>query len=117
MKMELPYPHKILWPNGRTLNKRYLNAEFQKHKAWACAATYSALRGLKYVPDGNRIPIRLSVSGKSSGPFPDKDGAASAAKAYLDGIALALGVNDSLFDPQPVHFSGRNSTFTIEVGQ
>ena len=115
MKIELQYPNKALWPNGRA-HWGAKNKETQKHKAWAYAAAYSALRGLKYVPDGNRIPIRLTVGGKKTGSLPDKDNCLAAAKAYLDGIAMALGVNDSLFDPQPVHFSGRNSTFTIEVG-
>lgn len=117
MIIQLPYPHKILWPNGRTLNKRYLNSETQKHKSWAYTATYSALRGLKYVPDGNRIPIRIIVGGKSRGVLPDKDNCSAAAKAYLDGISMALGVNDNLFETPIVNFSGRNSTFTIEVGQ
>ena len=115
MIVQLQYPHKALWPNGRA-HWGAKNKETQKHKAWAYAAAYSALRGLKYVPDGNRIPIRLTVGGKKTGSLPDKDNCLAAAKAYLDGIAMALGVNDSLFDPQPVHFSGRNSTFTIEVG-
>lgn len=115
MLIQLPYPHKILWPNGRTRSKRWLNAEFQKHKNWAYFAAHAALP-VRYQNGGERIPIRLTVSGQARGPMPDKDGAGSACKAYLDGIALALGVNDSLFDPQPVHFSGRNSTFTIEIG-
>ncbi len=115
MVIQLPYPNKSLWPNGRA-HWGAKSKEMKKHKAWAYAAAYSALRGLKYVPDGNRIPVRLTVGGKSSGALPDKDNCISAAKAYLDGIALALGVNDSLFDPQPVHFSGRNSQFVFEVG-
>lgn len=78
-------------------------------------ATMEALNGAKYVQTGERIPIRLTVSCKPRGPEPDRDGCISAAKAYFDGIALALGQNDRLFDPQPVHFIGRNSSFTIEV--
>lgn len=115
MVIQLPYPAKALWPNARP-HWAAKNKEAQKHKAWAYAAAYSALRGLKYVPDGNRIPIRLTVSGKGRGALPDRDNSLAASKAYLDGIALALGVNDKFFDPQPVHFSGRRSTFTIEVG-
>ena len=49
--------------------------------------------------------------------MPDKDNALSACKAYFDGIAEAIGVNDNLFDPQPVHFSGRMGNFVIEVGE
>jgi hypothetical protein len=79
-------------------------------------ATKAALRGQTYVQTGGRIPVRLTVSAKPKGPLPDKDNALAACKAYLDGIAEALGINDSLFDPQPVHFSGRRSSFIIEVG-
>ena len=116
MLIQLPYPHKILWPNGRTKNTGWKNAEFQKHKQWAFMATKAALAGNAYVSTGERIPIRLTVSCQPRGPEPDKGNCTAACKAYEDGIAEALGVNDRLFDPQPVHFSGRQSNFTIEVG-
>ena len=113
--VQLPYPHKALWPNGRA-HWGAKAAQTKLLRKWAYLATLAALGGQKYVPDGERIPVRLTVSAKPKGPLPDKDGCISAAKAAFDGIADALGVNDNLFDPQPVHFSGRQSNFTIEVG-
>ena len=116
MIVQLPYPHKILWPNGRTKSTGWKNAEFQKHKDWAFFAAKAAMNGAALRNSNKRIPIRLTVSCKSRGVEPDKDNCLAASKAYLDGIASALGISDSLFDPQPVHFSGRQSNFTIEVG-
>ena len=113
--IQLPYPDKSLWPNGRAHWGARATAT-KKHREWAYMATKAAIGSDAYVPTSERIPIRLTVSCKSRGVEPDKDNCLAASKAYLDGIAAALGINDNLFDPQPVHFSGRQSNFTIEVG-
>jgi len=112
--LQLPYPHKALWPNGRA-HWGAKAKQVKAHRAWAFMATKAALPA-RFESNGERIPVRLIVSANPKGPLPDKDNCLAAAKAYLDGIAEALGVNDNLFDPQPVHFSGRQSNFTIEVG-
>ena len=117
MIIQLPFPHEVLWPNGGNKWPQGMVADQKrKHRGWAFMAAKAALGGDKYQPTGERIPIRLIVSAKSRGPLPDKDNCLAAAKSLLDGIADALGVNDNLFDPQPVYFSGRQSNFTIEVG-
>jgi len=116
MLLDLPYPHKALWPNGRA-HWGAKAAQTKLHRAWGYQAMKAALGGVKYQPTGEAIPIRLTVSGKSKGNLPDKDNCLAACKSYLDGMADALGVNDNLFDPQPVHFLGRTSRFYIEVGQ
>ena len=115
MILQLPYPHKALWPNGRA-HWTVKASETKKHRAWAYMATKAAIDANAGVSTSERLPIRLTVSCKSRGIEPDKDNCLAASKAYLDGIAAALGVNDNMFDPQPVHFSGRQSNFTIEVG-
>lgn len=114
--VQLPFPHKILWPNGGEGNKFAKAREKKKHKQWAYMATLAALGGLKYEPTGNKIPIRLTISSKPKGPECDRDNAVAALKSYLDGIAMAMGINDKAFDAPVVHFSGRQSNFTIEVG-
>ena len=114
MIIQLPYPHKALWPNGRAHWGAKAD-QTRKHRSWARMAAKAALPTC-FAPNGERIPIRITVSGKKTGSLPDADNCLAAAKAYLDGIADTLGVNDNLFDPQPVHFSGRQSNFTIEVG-
>jgi crossover junction endodeoxyribonuclease RusA len=114
--VQLPFPHSILWPNGPEGNRFVKSRERKKHKQWAYHAALAALGGGKYQPTGDKIPVRLTISSKPRGPECDRDNAVAALKVYLDGIALAMGVNDRLFDAPIVHFSGRNSTFTIEVG-
>ena len=116
MIVQLPFPHKALWPNGDKAHWRVVGDQKKKHKAWAYAAALAALGGQKFVPSGDKIAIRLTVSSKPKGPECDRDNAVAAMKVYLDGIAMALGVNDRTFDAPIVHFSGRQSSFTIEVG-
>jgi crossover junction endodeoxyribonuclease RusA len=113
--LQLPYPPKILWPNGGEGNKFAKAREKKKHKSWAYMAALQA--GChKHVASDGLIPIRITVSCKPKGPSPDRDNVVAAAKCYLDGIALAMGVNDKTFAAPIVHFSGRQSNFTIEVG-
>ena len=114
MIISLPYPHKSLWPNGRA-HWAAKAKETKLHRAWGYAAMKAALP-VCFKHNGERIAIRLTVSARTRGQLPDKDNCLAASKAYLDGIAQALGVDDSLFDPQPVHFSGRTSQFFFEVG-
>lgn len=63
------------------------------------------------------IPVRITVFPKKYGPAPDKDNCVSAAKAYLDGIADAIGVNDRNFASPIVLISQeRTSRMVIEIG-
>jgi crossover junction endodeoxyribonuclease RusA len=109
--IELPWPHKILWPNGRG-HFMAKGRETAKHKQWAWAAAKEA--GLA-APDG-RIPVLLKFYPKAKGPAPDKDNAQASAKAFLDGIAKAMGVDDRLFDPRTEIAPERLSMVRIYVG-
>lgn len=105
MQIELPYPHKILWPNGRTKSHGWRNSEFQKHKGWAKNATLAELRGGRILlPLPERFRVLLTVYPKTAN-LPDKDNCLSAAKSAFDGIADALKVNDSRFDYAPVQIA------------
>jgi crossover junction endodeoxyribonuclease RusA len=110
-QIELPWPHKILWPNGRTRSYYFRNAEFQKHKAWAWAAAKEA----KLVAPDGRIPILFTFCPKPTGQAPDKDNALASAKAYADGIAKAMGVDDRLFDPD-VAIGERGGIVRVSIG-
>lgn len=112
--IDLPYPHRALWPNGRA-HWAEKAKQTKLHRAWAFAAMRAYL-GPSFKHNGDRIPIRITVYPKGRGVAPDRDNAMAAAKSYFDGIADALGVNDSLFDPQPVRIFERGSRFVIEVG-
>lgn len=119
MIVDLPFPHKILWPNGRTRSTNYRAAEFKKHREWAilaaAAAAYESRQAVRLIE--SPIPITITVSAKPSGPLPDRDNCSAAAKAYLDGIAYKLDINDSHFAAPVVNFaSERTGRFIIEIG-
>ncbi|MDF2382464.1 hypothetical protein JMG10_13360 [Nostoc ellipsosporum NOK] len=111
MDVELPWPHRILWPNGRTRSAAWKRAEFQKHKDWAWAAAKAA----KLVAPDGRIPVLLTFCPLPKGKEPDKDNCIAVSKAYLDGIAKAMGVDDRLFDPD-VKFGPRGSKVIVSIG-
>lgn len=97
--IELPFPDKILWPNGRGHHMAKHRA-FQKHKRWAWAAL-CADRSYAYAGG----PVRWSVTfyPKTRHAI-DDDNARASLKAYQDGFAKALGVDDSLFAAPTIQF-------------
>lgn len=102
MTIELPFPAKILWPNGRGhhMKKHRL---FQDHKRWAYLAAYSVLPGcFKPTPDA-RFRLLITVHPKTRNAI-DKDNASAAMKAYQDGIAKAMKVDDSRFELPDLQF-------------
>lgn len=119
MIVDLPLPHKILWPNGRTRSAYYRAAEFKKHREWAILATaaagFASRQAARLVEPP--IPVTITVYAKPSGPLPDRDNCSAAAKAYLDGIAYKLDINDRYFAAPVVHFArAREGRFVIEIG-
>ncbi len=111
MKVVLPYPHKALWPNGRS-HWAEKAREAKKHKRWAYLATLDADTGEQF---GRPVELRLTVHPKGKGPLPDRDNAVAACKAYIDGIAEAIGINDRDFTAPIVSFGARTDGFTLEV--
>jgi len=110
----LPFPAPVLWPNGRTLNHKFKAAAFKKAReqaAWAAKAAN--------VRVGNSpIPVHLIIKPKAKGPAPDADNCVSACKAYLDGIAAAIGINDRHFAAPTVEIDGeRSGQFVICIGE
>lgn len=115
MRLDLPYPHKALWPNGRP-HWAAKARETKKHRGWAHTAAL-AQRDRLQVGDG-KLAIKITVFGKPRGPLPDDDGVVGSAKAYLDGIADAIGVNDRHFAAPTVAFGDRRvERFIVEIGQ
>ena len=110
----LPFPAKILWPNGRTLSHRFKAAAFKKARdeaAWAAKAAGVCV-------GDSPIPVHLIVKPKAKGPAPDADNCVSACKAYLDGIASAIGINDRHFAAPTVEIAGeRTGQFIIHIGE
>ncbi len=73
---------------------------FKSHKntAWAYAKGAGSLK-----PEG-RVDIHFTIAPKTRHAI-DADNAVAAMKAYVDGIALALGVNDSVFNAPTIAFA------------
>jgi hypothetical protein len=114
MRLNLPFPHKLLWPNGSQGSPRAVAGEKRKHKQWAHHAALAAK--LPALTDGP-IPIKLIVHANRFGPLPDRDNCVAAMKAYLDGISARLGINDRHFAAPTVEFAPeRTGRFVIEVG-
>lgn len=111
MKIDLPYPHKALWPNGRA-HYRAKAREAKKHRQWAYLCTLADASGAKFHPSA----ITIRVHAKRTGPMPDRDNVVAAAKSLLDGIADALDVNDRNFPEPKVEFAPeRDGRFVVEL--
>lgn len=109
----LPYPNKALWPNGRSHHMAKARA-FKAAKLDAAWATRAASIALGDGP----FPVHITVKPKAKGPAPDADNCVAACKAYLDGIASALGINDRHFAAPTVTISPeRTGQFIITVGE
>lgn len=116
--VDLPYPHALLWPNGRTRNPHAKPAQVKKHRRWGHDATMADPSWRTFTTPAAEIRIVLTVSRKAAGPYPDKDNCVAAAKSYLDGIAERLGVNDRQFAAPDVQFAPEISgRFLIQIGE
>lgn len=121
MILALPYPNKLLWPNGRTRNPRAKAAQVKKHRQWAyyaaCAEREAMFLLLRSASVPGAIGLHITVHGKRTGPMPDKDNVVASVKAYQDGIAQALGIDDKHFATPTVEFAAtRTGEFVIRVG-
>jgi crossover junction endodeoxyribonuclease RusA len=92
-RIELPWPSALLSPNARV----HWGAKSRATKA-ARADGYCATRAAKIgIPAGD-VPIMVQLTfNPPDQRRRDQDGMLSSCKAYLDGIADALGVNDNAF--------------------
>ena len=114
IRVDLPYPHKRLWPNGPKRNFHATAREKKNHRTWA----WGAAKAEKGAVAGDPIPVRLIVYPKPTGPLPDRDNCVAALKAYQDGIATAIGIDDKHFAEPVVEFAEtRTGRFVIEVGE
>lgn len=112
MRIDLPWPDAILWPNGpQARNYGHKARITAKHREWARLAALGLV-----APETRPIQITIEVHPKPRGPFPDADNCIAACKAMLDGIADALKVNDRDFASPAVVFSPeRDGRFVVEV--
>lgn len=117
ISFDLPFPAKILWPNGRGHWAEKARAvKSARRVAWASALA----AGVKSLPVGGGFAIAVTVHPKTRNAI-DADNAVAALKASLDGIADALGVDDRTFNTPSITFGeplkGGLLTLTIETAQ
>lgn len=115
-RIELPWPDGALSPNGRA---HYM----KKHSAAKSAKTDAFWMTRQAIPtrfkhDGSRLKLTITAHPKTA-RRPDDDNTAGSCKAYRDGIAQALGIDDSLFDQQPIQWGEpiKAGRITIEVAR
>jgi crossover junction endodeoxyribonuclease RusA len=100
--IELPFPAKILWPNGRGHWAAKAKA-FKDHKGWAHYRTRCFYHDGNKPAIGERIDWSVTIHPKTAHAI-DDDNARASLKAYQDGLALALGVDDKQFNAPSLTF-------------
>ena len=114
--IELPWPPSILWPN-RHLGKHW--AARQNAKKLARFQGFALAKAVK-APEitADRVPVSITVCPPNSRRF-DLDGLHGALKPYMDGIAKALGVDDSQFRPVVLDVGEvvRDGKVVVEFGE
>ena len=95
MRIELAWPDQILSPNSRA---HFMPLSRAKKTAKE-AANWStrSVKPLDWKHDGSRLPVKI-IAHPPINRNRDADNAIASCKSLLDGVAEALGVNDSLFD-------------------
>lgn len=112
---ELPFPALILWPNGRG-HHMAKHREFQKHKSWACGALKAGLPPC-FKHNGARIDWLVTFYPKTRHAI-DDDNARASLKAYQDGFAVALGIDDKLFNAPRIQFGEpvKGGRVVVQIG-
>ena len=113
--INIPFPDKLLWPNGPRGNVHAVKSAKDKAKNWATIAAMEA-GARRFVAENTPIPVRLIVYPKPSGPLPDRDNCVAAVKHSLDSIATVMGVNDRDFAAPTVEFGPRQSRIEVVIG-
>lgn len=112
--IELPYPAAALSPNSRAHWRTIASAK-KSHREWARLATL-AWRGTDHRPiDAEQIDVLITVYPPKAWRTGDRDNFLSRCKAYLDGIADGLGVNDRVFDCRVQFMDERTTNGVISV--
>jgi crossover junction endodeoxyribonuclease RusA len=110
----LPFPAKILWPNGRGHWAEKARAvKSARQSAWAAALA----AGVKSLPVSDAYDIAVTVHPKTRNAI-DADNCVASLKAALDGIADALGVDDRTFNTPSITFGEpvKGGLLTLTIG-
>lgn len=100
--LNLPWPPRVLSPNGRPRHWTERNkAKLAQQKA-ADALAREARLHLATIPDGAAIKLTATAFPKPRGPYPDDDNLTASLKAARDAIAAVMKVDDKRMQWQPV---------------
>jgi crossover junction endodeoxyribonuclease RusA len=115
MVIELPFPPSVLNPNNKN-GKHWATTNAAKAKyrndCWVLAMQSS--RG--YVPPDGPIALRLTFVQPPNRRRADVDNLLASCKAGIDGLAAALKVDDSRFEPMTIcRAFGRPGKVVVEV--
>lgn len=118
LEIKLPWPHKSLFPNAKG-GRHWSAFQVQKQKARTVGLmlTKTAL-GTRKVELSEREPLRITFY-MPNRIRRDVDGMHGAIKHHLDGIAQALGVDDSIFRPVVIDVDldpAKKGFVLVEVG-
>jgi crossover junction endodeoxyribonuclease RusA len=97
--IDLPWPHKDLSPNARVHHMRHYKVKKQFLKDCFLLTLASKV---EIGPGRHRLDLVFYPSNKRRR---DRDNLLASMKAGIDGLAAALGVDDSVFDPISVSVS------------
>lgn len=97
MIIRLPFPHTELFPNSK--NGKHWRATLETKNAQCSDAYFATLDVCKgYAPPAGHIPLSLLYLTPDK-RHRDADNLLAASKALIDGMAKALGIDDSRFKP------------------
>lgn len=92
IRIELPFPAKILWPNGRG----HWAAKARAVRSARDWAAWQVVGGYRKNPHWKSAKLHWVIHPKTAHPI-DDDAPPYALKSYRDGIADALGIDDKNF--------------------
>lgn len=91
---------------------------FKKHREWArlatCAPGVRSEMRKAMLLDSDSLALRYVITPKTAHAI-DRDNAVSAMKAYQDGIAAAMGIDDSNFATPEIEFAAPRKPGQVEV--
>jgi len=97
LAVDLPWPNRVLHPNARP---HYMAKAKAVKKARADAASMATAAGLRGM-SAEAVVATITFSPPTNHAH-DIDGLLSSVKAYIDGLADVIGIDDSHWDIVPV---------------
>lgn len=118
-RLTLPWPPRILSPNGRASHWSRRNAAKVEQKRAADALAREARLHMTAIPADVTIKLTATACPKPQGPYPDDDNLIASLKAARDAIAAVMKVDDKRMQWQPVEKGERCKNgavlLTVEV--